>query len=70
MVARNSETKTLKLRACSLVLINVTVLRLRYEDVSTQPLEYAEKIYRFVGLHMTEYMKNWIINSTKVKFWI
>ena len=38
----------------------------RYEDICIQPVEYAEKIYRFAGLRMTNSMMKLIAKYTKV----
>ena len=32
-----------------------------------KPIEYAEKIYQFVGLAMTDRMKRWIFSNTQVR---
>ena len=44
----------------------IQVFYFRYEDICLKPSEYAEQIYRFAGLRMTNEMKDWIVSNTEV----
>ena len=36
----------------------------RYEDVASDPLGEAKKVFEFVGLDMKQIVRDWIVNNT------
>ena len=39
-------------------------MRVRHEDFSMEPFKVAEKIYKFIGIEMTEDVKTWLEKNT------
>ena len=39
-------------------------MEMTYERLARNPLKYVEAIYKFVGIHLTNLTKNWIVQST------
>ena len=43
------------------------IFQLRFEDFAIHPLDYAARVYSYVGLDIPEQIQNWLISNTQAK---